>query len=286
MCVEDNVRSKAGAQSATTLALAEKESAEHMFGMEECRATIQAKPLTIKAHALHDPSAPASCTVVHFVRHGQGFHNLLADIHLEAGIEWTNHVKTPSNPYAKDELLDSPLTDKGRIQATMLQPELAALQQELGKPIELVVSSPNCRALATAVVAFDSLLNNPNVPWLAHEMAREENGVHLCDKRRPTSHQAREFPMFDFSLLETEEDTIFLPDRRETKTEVGERIYKFMNWLSTRPETHVGIASHSAWLMTVFNGVVECSDPSLQKWFHTGEMRSVKLSFESNFGES
>mmetsp|Transcript_16385 Transcript_16385/g.23312 ORF Transcript_16385/g.23312 Transcript_16385/m.23312 type:complete len:96 (+) Transcript_16385:1-288(+) len=88
----------------------------------------------------------------------------------------------------------------------------------------------------------------------------------------------KEFPQVDFSLLETEEDVIFRDDRRENKTEIGERIYKFLCWLSERPERHVAVSSHSGWLMTVFNGNIECEE-SLKPWFQTGEMRSVKLVF-------
>jgi hypothetical protein len=87
--------------------------------------------------------------------------------------------------------------------------------------------------------------------------------------------------MVDFGHLDTEEDVIFQNDRRETKIEVGERIYLFMEWLSERSERHVGVASHSGWLLTLFNGVCE-SDEILKGWFQTGEMRSVKLEFIRN----
>ena len=159
----------------------------------------------------------------------------------------------------------------------MLQPVVRAFDVQP----ELVVLSPNCRALQTGVIVFQHLLVDANVAFVAHEMTREENGVHVCDKRRPTSLQAQEFPMVDFSLLETEEDVIFRHDRRETKLELGERIYKFFEWLSTRPEKHVAVASHSGWLFTVFNGFCEC-DESLKPWFQTGELRSVKLEFRKN----
>ena len=103
-------------------------------------------------------------------------------------------------------------------------------------------------------------------------------GVHLCDKRRPASRQAHEFPMVDFSLLETEEDEMFYEDRRETKVEVANRAYKFLEWLDAREETHVGVASHSAWLLAMFNANLECEE-NLKRWFHTGEMRSAILEF-------
>ena len=181
----------------------------------------------------------------------------------------------PENPYVMPEILDAPLTEKGRQEAYLLQPRV----QSMPNQPDLIVLSPNCRALQTGVIAFGHLLeNNPKVPFIAHEMVREETGVHICDKRRPTSKQAKEFPMVDFSLLESEEDNIFMAERRETKMEIGERIYNFMEWLAKRPEKHIGIASHSGWLMTLFNGMLEC-DESLKLWFQTGEMRSVKLLF-------
>jgi broad specificity phosphatase PhoE len=170
------------------------------------------------------------------------------------------------------EIMDAPLTEKGRQQALLLQPKV----QEMKDQPELIAFSPNCRALQTGVLVFEHLTGK--VPFIAHEMIREENGVHLCDKRRPTSRQKHEFPMVDFSLLESEEDTIFLEDRRETKIEVASRVYTFLEWLETRQEKHVGVASHSAWLLTLFNSNFECDD-RLKGWFQTGEMRSVILEF-------
>lgn len=184
--------------------------------------------------------------------------------------------QAPENPYVMPEILDAPLTEKGRQQALLLQPMVAKMPN---KP-ELVVLSPNCRALQTGLIVFEELIDEGAVvPFLAHEMVREETGVHVCDKRRSKSRQMKEFPQIDFDLLESDEDDIFQDDHRETKAEVGERVYKFMDWLSQRQEKVVGIASHSGWLLTVFNGICEC-DESLKGWFHTGEMRSVKLAFE------
>lgn len=184
----------------------------------------------------------------------------------------SKYTKTPENPYYMQELLDAPLTEKGRQQALLLQPVVKALKEQP----ELIVFSPNCRALQTGMLVFEHL--KEKIPFIAHEMVREENGVHLCDKRRPKSRQIHEFPMIDFSLLETDDDVMFLEDRREAKLEVANRIYKFMEWLSNRPEKNVGVSSHSGWLLAVFNANCQC-DESLKGWFQTGEMRSVKLEF-------
>ena len=91
--------------------------------------------------------------------------------------------------------------------------------------------------------------------------------------------------MVDFSLLTDEDDKIFDPNRRESKLEVSERIYTFMEWLEKRPENVVGVASHSAWLLTTFNANLdiiatdEDDAKSLKDWFQTGEIRSVILEF-------
>jgi broad specificity phosphatase PhoE len=170
------------------------------------------------------------------------------------------------------EILDAPLTDKGRHQARALQPTVRAMKDQP----ELVLFSPNCRALQTGSLVFEHLRGK--VPFLAHEMIREQNGIHFCDKRRPTSQQALEFPFIDFSLLETEEDLLFSEDQRESKVEVAERVYKFLEFLEKRPEKNVGVASHSAWLLTAFNANFECQE-NLRGWFQTGEMRSVIIEF-------
>lgn len=262
------------AHSAVTLELAKKESAEHMEGMREVYRALRSHPATIKAYAQDDPQAPGTCQTVHFVRHGQGFHNLLADLARAAGTEWQQFVRTPANPYVRPELLDAPLTERGRQQALALQ----AVVRQLERPPELIVSSANCRALQTAVLAFEALVGV--VPLVAHEMVREETGVHVCDQRRPVSRQRAEFPQVDFALLESEADPLFRDDERESKLQVAQRIYAFLKWLAERPEKHVAVSSHSGWLLTLFNAVVsdEC-DPKLKEWFQTGEMRSVKLDF-------
>jgi broad specificity phosphatase PhoE len=263
--------------NAITLELAKKESAEHLNqAMQDLYASMRNRPLTAKAYALDDPNAPdvggTNVKVVHFVRHGQGFHNLLADLAKQDGREWEQYSKSKANPYVMPEILDAPLTDKGRQQALLLRPRI----QSFANQPEVVVVSSQCRAIQTGLLAFDHLVDE--IPFVAHEDVRECTGVHTCDKRRLKSLQQKEFPMVDFTQIESEEDGLFLDNRRETKCEVGERIYKFLNWMSDRSETHIGVASHSGWLMTVFNGVVEC-DESLKPWFQTGEMRSVVLEF-------
>eukprot|EP00540_Astrosyne_radiata_P002825 CAMPEP_0116854094 /NCGR_PEP_ID=MMETSP0418-20121206/18369_1 /TAXON_ID=1158023 /ORGANISM="Astrosyne radiata, Strain 13vi08-1A" /LENGTH=103 /DNA_ID=CAMNT_0004486753 /DNA_START=150 /DNA_END=461 /DNA_ORIENTATION=- len=86
-----------------------------------------------------------------------------------------------------------------------------------------------------------------------------------------------DFPNVDFEFIE-EEDTLFDENVRESKLQLAERIYKLMEWLSKRAEQVVAISTHSGWLLTIFNGVLECDD-KLKGWFQTGEMRCVKVAF-------
>lgn len=51
---------------------------------------------------------------------------------------------------------------------------------------------------------------------------------HPCDKRRRVSEVSPSFPAVDFSLLESDEDTLWLPDYRENKEEIKRRGLEFM----------------------------------------------------------
>jgi broad specificity phosphatase PhoE len=263
-----------------TLALARKESRQHHEGMPELYNHMRKKSLTIKAYSQSHPkynetnTQPKSSKIVHFVRHGQGFHNLMADMYVSAGKEWNQYERSDDNPYVLPEVLDAPLTQKGREQAKAIQ----SLVQNMDCQPELVVLSSNCRALQTGLIACGHL----NVQFIAHEMVREETGVHICDKRRTIKEQKIDFPTVDFRLIEHDDDLLFREDRRENKMEIGERIYAFMEWLGKRDEGHICVTSHSGWLMTLFNGIVECEEDHLKEWFQTGELRTVKLEFDSH----
>ena len=138
-----------------TLELAKKESAEHLNqAMRDLYLSMRSRPLTVKAYAHDDPNAPevggTNAKMVHFVRHGQGFHNLLADLAKEDGREWEQYSKTKANPYVMPEILDAPLTDKGRQQALLLRPKI----QSFANQPEMVVVSSQCRAIQTGNPRF------------------------------------------------------------------------------------------------------------------------------------
>ena len=202
-----------------------------------------------------------------------GFHNLLADMR-KSGIDWIQFSHSEQNPYVKPEVTDSPLTHKGRLQAEAHQVTTVT------SGVELVVVSPQCCAVQTGLLAYQHLNNIGTTKFVANENVREESGIHLCDKRRSRTQAEKEFPNVDWSDIKHDEDPIFQNDHRENKSEVGERIYNFLLWLQSRDEKVVAVASHSGWLMTLFNGVCvtdEKEKSGLRQWFQTGEMRTVTL---------
>ena len=295
---DDNNNSKNPTSSSTTTSTSKTEHEEHLEGMVETRNEIFSRSLRVKVWSIDNPDAPAvsaitttannNVKIVHFVRHGQGFHNLMADVYRSAGKKWTSNIKSPENPYTMPELVDSPLTELGRKQAINLQDKAKTMKYQP----QLVVLSPNCRALHTGLLVWEHLIDSDNddgvsggVPFIAHEMVREEHGVHVCDQRRSVTRQSKEFPNVDFtSFMLDDEDPLWQPDKRETKQDVADRAYKFLRWLYQRPEKHVGVASHSAWLLTLFNACLDCQDEDdkLLDWFETGELRSVVLEFQDN----
>ena len=102
----DASAAEAAAHNQVTLDLAKKECAEHMEGMGEAASEMSKRSLIIKAYSLDDPNGPAvgvsdkNVKIVHFVRHGQGFHNLMADLAKAEGREWVQVRKRSCHIYA------------------------------------------------------------------------------------------------------------------------------------------------------------------------------------------
>lgn len=227
-----------------------------------------------------DPARQPSANVwrLHLVRHGQGFHNLLGDEYRERGIEFSSKGDDTSanNPYVRPELWDPPLTSIGRQQAKALRPKARELSPEL------VVTSPLSRAACTAILAFSHVLGK--VPFMALEDAREQMGVHTCDARNSLDDVQRDFPQLDFSeLTAPENDDKWSATEREAPSAVCERAHGLLLWLRARPEREVAIVSHSAFLFTMLNAVLEAdgipAGEGLRSWFATGEMRTICISF-------
>ncbi|KAL3135524.1 hypothetical protein ABBQ38_006004 [Trebouxia sp. C0009 RCD-2024] len=200
---------------------------------------------------------PVRCSkTVHFIRHGEGFHNIGFDANVDAH-----------------------LTQFGWTQAHALNHHL----QTLGRPpdIQLLVVSPLVRTLETATGAFGKGLPQdpstvmmtalaerpdwqsehaavalPGVPVIAHEGCRERVSWSKCDSRRSLSETKAQFPGVDFSLIQSEEDTMWPEFTQaahrstfgEPDTHVTERGINFLRWLMDRDESRIAVVSHCGWL--------------------------------------
>jgi len=252
------------------------------------------RPITIKAEKIslsdHEPMATTDCKtgssgdegvlintkIIHFQRHGQGYHNLLGDISREFGRKFDINDQNPSiNPFVRPEIQDSPLTQIGRTEATSRQADVSLL-----KP-QVVIVSPLHRAIQTALISFDHHRRN-GVQFVAHEGCREQLGLLTCNKAHPISQTKVDFPTVDFSLIsQGEEDTLWSPHERERPLDEAKRVYEFLTgFIMLRSEEELAVVGHSLWLLSMSNVVIDCGgDEGLESWFDTSEVRSMKVSF-------
>tara|TARA_B110001452_G_scaffold188028_1_gene158370 strand:+ start:197 stop:1339 length:1143 start_codon:yes stop_codon:yes gene_type:complete len=191
---------------------------------------------------------------------------------------------------------------------------------------QLLVVSPMRRATQTGLLAFAPHVATGQLPVLAHELCHERAGRHTCDRRLSRAELTKQFgaivpgdgsslpdstpkmagqrvqhiPSYEREMrlvvsyvpLETEEDPYWGDGvSREPWDSVVARAAGFVEWLRARPETHIAVASHSAWLLAMFNAVLTTDDGDrvfispaaaapASSWFGTGEMRTVLLTWE------
>eukprot|EP00040_Diaphanoeca_grandis_P026376 m.147595 g.147595 ORF g.147595 m.147595 type:complete len:268 (-) comp30547_c1_seq1:53-856(-) len=210
---------------------------------------------------------------VHFVRHGEGEHNVLAK---QLGYA----------AYRDPKVTDAKLTPLGEQQATTLQQVFTTLEEQA---LDLIAVSPLRRTLQTATLATQ--LVSERVPRVAFETLREQIGQNICDKRRSVSIASAEFPLVDFANI-VEHDPLWT-ETREEKSAMAERAYAFVESLVEQERVRdVAVFSHSSYLFTMFNaaGVFKICEKNphntaLRTWFATGELRSVRLDYCINNDE-
>ncbi|KAL0044729.1 hypothetical protein WJX82_007205 [Trebouxia sp. C0006] len=183
---------------------------------------------------------PVRCAkTVHFIRHGEGFHNIGFD-----GNE------------------DAHLTPFGWSQAHGLHDHIQSLPTALG--VQLIVVSPLAGHPAVALP--------PGIPVISHEGCRERVSWSKCDARRSLQETKQQFPGVDFSLIQSEQDTMWPRfnsfDESGVRTAFGEpeehvtdRGIKFLHWLMTRPESRIAVVSHCGWLFHTLSAFSHAEAP-------------------------
>ncbi|KAK1740234.1 hypothetical protein QTG54_009184 [Skeletonema marinoi] len=105
--------------------------------------------------------------IIHFQRHGQGYHNLICDMWRELGKPIDFDSADPNlNPVVRPEFLDPPLTALGMQQCSSQRDLCNSLSPDL------VIVSPMLRCIQTAKLSFRDHVST--VPWVSHEGCREE----------------------------------------------------------------------------------------------------------------
>lgn len=197
-------------------------------------------------------------------------------------------IRNANQPACEHELYDARLTAKGAQQAAKLR-KLLALRPSGGRPFtafDCVIVSPLTRACETANIIFGTSPGNyggidiPPPRILVREECRERYGHYVCDGRRSVTELQAEFPLFDWTEMDSMDDTLWT-DARESATHVRERSLQFLQMLSARPERCVAVVTHAEFLRHLFGQFVDTladQDRSLlQRTSINCELRSVVL---------
>jgi len=193
--------------------------------------------------------------VVHFMRHGQGYHNV------------RNKIVGKIAACTDSALFDAQLTEQGKAEAALVQAKVPELRPEV------VLVSPLRRTLQTATIAF----HDAKAPFVAYEDLREVYGC-TAEQRRPVSVAKMDFPVVDFSRVQGDED----PEPSallENPLHLVERQKHFLEILEQREESNVAVVTHSLWLLSFFRDSVSCDDERIKEFFRTGEVKSAVIKF-------
>ncbi|KAL9172164.1 hypothetical protein ABFS82_03G027000 [Erythranthe guttata] len=199
------------------------------------------------------------CKTIHLVRHAQGFHNV-------AG------VKDHRSP----DFFDSQITPLGWDQVDNLRKHVHSLG--LSTSIELVVVSPLLRTMQTAVGVFggegyvDGIIDvpplmaeNTNRPPISSLNSPPFVAMELCRER----------------LIESDADTLWELDVRETDEDLAKRGLNFLKWLWTREEREIAVVTHSALLMHTLAAFGDDCHPCVKnemcKPFNNCELRPLVI---------
>ncbi|CAN8311868.1 unnamed protein product [Cochlearia groenlandica] len=214
-------------------------------------------------------SSPNNFKIFHLVRHAQGIHN----------VELEENGETPLS----NKLFDAQLSPKGLQQVSEQRKKIT--ESELLNNIELVITSPLRRTMQTATGIFrgqEAIYNSENSPpILALEICRERMGLYPCDRRESISTQRLCFSEIDFTMIESDEDVLWVAEERENLEEVSTRGLYFLKWLWERPETEIAVVSHGIFLQqTLIASHEKLGIPlqdSLLTRFGNCELRSIRI---------
>ncbi|CAN1827433.1 Phosphoglycerate mutase-like protein 1 [Linum perenne] len=260
----------------------------NFFFLAECRkrhrsllsgaasATLLFLRCSLFPHLIADMDGPGlfpahRCKTIHLVRHAQGVHNVEGDKNYKA--------------YMSAQYFDAELTPLGWEQVDNLRTHVHA--SGLLDRIELVITSPLMRTLQTAVGVFGGGSYTDRVDGLPLMVANAGNSgrAAISSSNSPPIIAAE---LCREHFIETDEDTVWKPDVRETTEELAARGLKFLNWLWTRSEKEMAIVTHSGFLFHTLNAFGNDCHPLVKKEictrFSNCELRSMVIVDRSMIG--
>ncbi|KAB8260300.1 phosphoglycerate mutase-like protein [Aspergillus pseudonomiae] len=162
---------------------------------------------------------------IHLVRHAEGLHNV--------GREYW-------------DLTDPPLTDKGREQCRQLRDKFAFHSE-----VELIVSSPLCRAISSAAISFGPVFENQPSQNLILLPDLQEISDYPCDIGSEPEELMRKTANLNIPI-----DYSFVESSWNSKNgrygplipAIQDRAQAVRRWLESRPEREIVVVSHGAFL--------------------------------------
>ncbi|KAK4160881.1 phosphoglycerate mutase-like protein [Cladorrhinum sp. PSN259] len=162
-----------------------------------------------------------------FIRHAQALHNTNSEF---------------------KKTLDPELTEEGKEQCIKLRDHLKEKLKDT--KVDLIIVSPMQRALQTAMIGLDWLIEEQKVPVEANALWQEIYDK-PCDTGRPIPVLSQQFPLVDFSKVDPvwpDKTSIRARLYRPTKTEVLARAEMAKEDLQRRPERFIIVVSHSGFM--------------------------------------
>jgi broad specificity phosphatase PhoE len=155
---------------------------------------------------------------IHFIRHGQGFHNL-------GGGDYNMH--------------DPLLTAFGMEQCAQLAKTFPNLHD-----VDLVVSSPSKRTIYTALLAFGEAIDKKNLTIIGLPELQETSDL-PCDIGSDCDKIRREFKTHRLDLSQVTDDWTSKKGKwAPTPEATEERCRVARNWLRSRPESNIVVITH------------------------------------------
>ncbi|MCJ1231458.1 hypothetical protein MMC12_008135 [Toensbergia leucococca] len=200
----------------------------------------------------HESKSTVRYKVLFLGRHGQGVHNVAESFYGTSA--WDCYwAKQEGNGTVN--WVDAHLTELGKDQAQVANQFWSKMIADQKIPVpQKYYTSPLDRCLSTARLTFSGLMLPTNQAFTptVKELLRETNGVHTCDRRSPKSYIQNEYPTYEIEVGFTEEDELWLPDKRESNSALDARMKLLLDDILTDENSDfISLTSHSGAIASI-----------------------------------